>query len=115
MPRQFSGDHSQDTVRVYQTDAEAHLAIKDIKGAEPLVQASLDGARAQFGEKSPLYGNGLNLQGRLRLLQGRKAEAELLAEQASHSLSEAGDAGKYYLLQLQELRAELAGAASPAH
>jgi eukaryotic-like serine/threonine-protein kinase len=108
MSQRFSGDHSQDTVRVSQTAAEAQLTVQDIRAAEPLVQISVDGARAAFGEQSPIYGNGLTLLARLRLLQHRTDEAKRLADAASRTLSAAGDVGKYYLPQLQELQAMIA-------
>lgn len=53
MSKQFSGDHSQDTVRVLQSDAEAHLSTHDLKTAEPLVQTSLEGAKSALGKKVP--------------------------------------------------------------
>jgi eukaryotic-like serine/threonine-protein kinase len=108
MSRHFSGDHSQDTVRVCQTAAEAQLTIQDIAAAEPLVQISVDGALAAFGRQSPIYGYGLTLLARLRFLQHKTEEAKKLADSASRTLSAAGDAGKYYLPQLQQLQAMIA-------
>lgn len=112
MAQRFTGDHSHETLSVYQNAAEAHLSLGDTKSAEPLVQFALSGALAQYGEHNPVYGNCLILQARLRFLQGRKAEANSLAERAEKNLSEAGDAGKYFLPQLQKLKTEMAAAGS---
>ncbi|HWM67546.1 MAG TPA: serine/threonine-protein kinase [Steroidobacteraceae bacterium] len=108
MSQRFTGDHSQDTVRVYQTEAEVRLDLEDVKTAEPFVQFAMDRARAAYGEKSPMYGYSLTLQARLRLLQGKRTEATRLAGEAERNLAEAGDTGTYYLPPLRKLKAELA-------
>src|SRR5581483_6700448 len=94
MSQHFTGDHSGDTLLAYQNEAEAQLALKDAKAAEPLVQASLDGCEAQYGKRSPICANRLILQARVRLLLGKKADAKTLAERAERDLIDAGDGGK---------------------
>ncbi len=109
MARHFTGDHSQLAIRVLQSAAEARLAMKDAKAAEPLVQSALDGAKAEFGEHSLTYGISLSLEAKLRFLQGNTAEANSLADKSNRILVDAGDAGKYYLQQLQQLQQQMRG------
>ncbi len=110
MSQHFTGDHSGDTLLAYQNEAEAQLALKDAKAAEPLIQSALDGCEAQYGARSPICANRLILQARLRLLQGRKTDAEALAQRAERDLVDAGDGGKHFLPQLENLKTEIAAA-----
>ena len=110
MSQHFTGDHSGDTLLAYQNEAEAQLALKDAKAAEPLVQSSLDGCEAQYGKRSPICANRLILQARVRLLQSKKADAKTLAERAERDLIDAGDGGKRFLPLLEKLKAEIAAA-----
>jgi non-specific serine/threonine protein kinase/serine/threonine-protein kinase len=107
MSQHFTGDHSGDTLLAYQNEAEAQLALKDAKAAEPLVQSALDGCAAQYGERSPICANRVILQARVRLLQGRKAEAKALADKAERDLVDAGDGGKHFLTLLEKLKGEI--------
>ena len=90
-----------------EAEAEAQLALKDAKAAEPLVQSALDGCAAQYGERSPICANRVILQARVRLLQGRKAEAKVLADKAERDLVDAGDGGKHFLPLLEKLKGEI--------
>ncbi len=110
MAQRFTGDHSQVTLLAYQGEAEAQLVLKNSKAAESFVQLALDGCRAEYGEHHPMYANSLILLGRLRLLQGKKAEARQVADQAERTIAEAGEPAKLLLPKLEKLKAELASA-----
>jgi non-specific serine/threonine protein kinase/serine/threonine-protein kinase len=110
MAQRFTGDHSQITLLAYQGEAEAQLVLKNRKAAESFVQLALEGSRAEYGDHHPMVANSLILLARLRLLQGKKAEARHVADQAERTLAEAGEPAKVLLPKLEKLKAELAAA-----
>ncbi|WP_449447975.1 protein kinase domain-containing protein [Thermomonas brevis] len=112
MARQYTGDHSPLTVAILQSQVEASLALRDVPAAETLLAQAKDAARANSGETQVLYALCMGLEARLRLAQGRAAEARRLADAMAGIIAGLGDAGAPYAPEVQRLRAELAGAAT---
>lgn len=111
MSRQYTGDHSPLTVAILQSQVEARIALRELPAAEGLLAQAKAAARANSGETQVLYAMCVGLEARLRLAQGRVAEARRLADDMAGLLHALGDAGAPYAPEVQRLRAELAGAA----
>ena len=106
---QYTGDHSPLTVAILQSQVEARIALHELPAAEHLLTQAKDAARANSGETQVLYALCLGLEARLRLAQGRAADARHLADKMATTITALGDAGAPYAPEIQRLRAELAG------
>ena len=109
MAREFGGERSPLTLTVMLSVAEVRIATGDGAGAETALQAALAAIAAQFDAGHVLYARGEQLLARLRLDQGRRAEAARSIDAAERKLQALGPAGAAYLPEIATLRARLDG------
>jgi non-specific serine/threonine protein kinase/serine/threonine-protein kinase len=113
MAREFGGERSPLTLTVMLSVAEVRIATGDRDGAEAALQAALAAIAAQFDDRQVLHARGEQLLARLRLDQGRRADAARAIDSAEGKLKALGPAGMAYLPEIAALRARLAAPPAP--
>ncbi len=107
MTREYTGEHSILTTFVLQSIAEARILSGELKLAnESLAQAKI-AARANSGEDQALYALCDGIEAKLRLAEGKKAQAQQLAKVMVNKLTALGEAGKPYAEGAQQLSADI--------
>ncbi len=106
MAREFTGEHSLTTLTIMLSVAEVQIALNE-SSADQNLQQTVQAIAAQFGAQHVLYARGEQLLARLRLNQGRYAEALAAVEDAQRKLEALGKAGAPYLAENQAIRAKL--------
>jgi eukaryotic-like serine/threonine-protein kinase len=108
MSREFTGPKSPMTLTIMLSVAEARVAMSE-RTAEKSLQEALNAIAAQYDDKHVLYARGEQLLARLRINEGRRAEAAKVTDSAERKLTALGKVGAPYLPEINNLRKLLAG------
>lgn len=109
MAREFTGPKSGMTVTITLSVAEAQVAL-GTADAESSLQSALKSIASLYDEKHVLYARGEQVLARLRLSQGRLAEAKSAMDSSERKLTALGKTGAPFLAEIQVLRQRLADA-----
>ena len=112
MSREFTGEKSALSLTIMLSVAEARIALAEA-AAEVSLQDALKAIAAQHDDKHVLYARGEQLLARLRIQQGRHAEAAKAIDSSERKLAALGKAGAAYLPEISALRAQLKTAEVP--
>jgi tetratricopeptide (TPR) repeat protein len=107
--RASEGERSRLALALRSATAEVWAIAGRQDDAELLIEEALDIAQVEFVADPVLLGTVYRVRARVRLEQGRQAEARMDIEQATEYFSAAGKAGEPYLRRLEVLQRELEG------
>jgi len=110
MAREYTGEHSVLTIAILQSITEARIQLGELKLANDSLKQAMDAARTNSGEDQVLYAVCQGVEARLRLAEGKKAEARQLVNTMAGKLTALGEAGAPYAPSVQQLRAEIEAA-----
>jgi non-specific serine/threonine protein kinase/serine/threonine-protein kinase len=109
MAREFTGPRSALTVTIMLSVAEANVLTAD-SGAETTLQDALKAIASLYDDKHVLYARGEQVLARLRIQQGRRADAKRAIDSSERKLVALGPPAAPYLAEIQRLRQQLTGA-----
>jgi len=102
-----NGERSPLSVTVRVSLAELHAHLGHVADAEPLAQAALDIAQADYAANKAMVATAYRARAYVRLAQGRKAEARADLERATALFRAVGKAGAAYIALMAPLRDKL--------
>jgi len=106
---QQSGERSPLAITLRTSLAETYTEAGRFDDAEPMAQAALDIAQADYAGNKLLLGSAYRARARLRQAQGRGGDARADLAKAESAFKAAGNGGTGYLRQLEPLRRRIEG------
>ena len=110
MSRQYTGEHSPLTVAILMSVTEGQIKLGDLATATTTLAQAKDAARANSGEEQVMYALCEGLEARLRLREGKPAEARRLSDVMARKIAALGEAAAPYAPEVQALKSEVAAA-----
>lgn len=110
MSRQYTGEQSTLTIALLMSLTEGQLKLGDLTTASATLAQAKDAARASSGEEQVMYALCEGLEARLRLREGKPAEARRLADVMARKITALGEAAAPYAPEVQTLKSEVAAA-----
>jgi non-specific serine/threonine protein kinase/serine/threonine-protein kinase len=107
MSKEFTGDRSTMTITIMLSVAEARVALGD-PSAEASLQDAMKAVASQYNDQHVLYARGEQILARLRMRQGRLADAGNAIDSSERKLTALGKPAAPYLAETQKLRGQLA-------
>jgi len=107
MAREFTGPRSALTVTIMLSVAEADVLTRD-PSSEAALQDALTAIASLYDDKHVLYARGEQVLARLRIQQGRGADAKRAIDSSERKLMALGPPAAPYLGEIQRLRQQLA-------
>jgi serine/threonine-protein kinase len=102
-----SGERSPLAVTVHTSLAEIYVNTGRLADADTMAQAALDVAEADYASSKTLLGGACRARARVRLAQGRIADARADLERATDLFVAAGKGGEGYIRLMEPLRGEI--------